>query len=90
MENLNKAEEIIDKANNLRKKGETACNKNSSRSHSIFILEIEALSESEERRGALILIDLAGSERLSESQAENERLKEQNFTSNPIWSLTAF
>lgn len=73
----------MDAGNKNRKTGETAMNKESSRSHSIFTIYIEVAEEStvegEEakiRAGKLHLVDLAGSERQSKTHAEGERLKE--------------
>ena len=64
-----------------RKTGETAMNKDSSRSHSIFTIFIERADDSADgnqkfRVGKLNLVDLAGSERQSKTHAEGERLKE--------------
>ena len=66
-----------------RSVGETAMNKDSSRSHSIFTIYIEA-SEIDGKgnqritAGKLNLVDLAGSERQSKTQATGDRLKEAN------------
>jgi hypothetical protein len=56
-------------------------NKDSSRSHSIFILYVEAsvtdpLGNQRITGGKLNLVDLAGSERQSKTQATGDRLKE--------------
>ena len=63
-----------------RKVGETAMNKDSSRSHSIFTIYIETAEESDGnqrfRAGKLNLVDLAGSERQSKTNATGDRLKE--------------
>ena len=65
-----------------RKTGETAMNKDSSRSHSIFTIYIETAEEEEKtgkqkiRAGKLNLVDLAGSERQSKTQAVGVRLDE--------------
>lgn len=64
-----------------RMTGETAMNKDSSRSHSIFTIYIETAEKDEagEQRvkaGKLNLVDLAGSERQSKTQATGARLKE--------------
>jgi len=61
--------------------GETAMNKESSRSHSIFTITVEmaelgADGKSHIRVGKLNLVDLAGSERQSKTQATGDRLKE--------------
>jgi kinesin family protein 3/17 len=60
--------ELMFKGNGNRSVGETAMNKDSSRSHSIFTIYIEAskeisLGEAKITAGKLNLVDLAGSER---------------------------
>ena len=71
---------LLKKAHENRVVAETFINERSSRSHSLFQLKIvgknERLKSGNEIDGALNLIDLAGSERLRESKAEGERLKE--------------
>lgn len=71
-----------------RATAETNCNERSSRSHCIFQLSIKGrnLKIKKESEGTLNLIDLAGSERLSISKSEGERLQE---TKNINKSLTA-
>lgn len=71
------------KGNDNRTKGATAMNAESSRSHSIFIIDIEASDpvpdepgETRLTAGRLNLVDLAGSERQSKTHAEGVRLKE--------------
>ncbi|KAM8927898.1 kinesin-like protein KIF17 [Pelodytes ibericus] len=64
-----------------RSVGYTLMNKDSSRSHSIFTINIEICSTDENgkdhlRAGKLNLVDLAGSERQSKTGATGERLKE--------------
>ena len=66
-----------------RKTGETAMNKDSSRSHSIFTIYIETseqgpTGETIFKVGKLNLVDLAGSERQSKTHATGDRLKEAN------------
>ena len=66
-----------------RSVGETLMNKDSSRSHSVFTIYIEA-GETDSKGnqritlGKLNLVDLAGSERQSKTQATGDRLKEAN------------
>ncbi|KAK9453039.1 P-loop containing nucleoside triphosphate hydrolase protein [Dipodascopsis uninucleata] len=56
----------------------TKANERSSRSHSVFILTLNGVNPvtGEKSQGTLNLIDLAGSERLSQSQSTGDRLKE--------------
>lgn len=61
-------EEYMEKGNLSRKTGETAMNKDSSRSHSIFTIYVETAERDEQgeqriKAGKLNLVDLAGSER---------------------------
>jgi hypothetical protein len=74
-------EKYMDQGTNNRMTGETAMNKDSSRSHSIFTIYIETAEADEEgdqriKAGKLNLVDLAGSERQSKTQATGARLKE--------------
>ena len=74
-------EHCMDKGTANRKTGETAMNKDSSRSHSIFTIYVEtaetnAAGEQSIKAGKLNLVDLAGSERQSKTQATGARLKE--------------
>ena len=69
--------------NKNRSVGETAMNKDSSRSHLLFMLflesaEVTSTNQDEKRYVAskLNLVDLAGSERLSKTGAAGDRLKE--------------
>lgn len=67
--------------NKNRAVGETAMNKDSSRSHLLFMLYLESanITEGEDKKyiaSKLNLVDLAGSERLSKTGAAGDRLKE--------------
>mmetsp|Transcript_33630 Transcript_33630/g.51861 ORF Transcript_33630/g.51861 Transcript_33630/m.51861 type:complete len:183 (+) Transcript_33630:589-1137(+) len=71
----------MEHGNNCRKTGETAMNKDSSRSHSIFTIYVETAQPDEEgnqtfKAGKLNLVDLAGSERQSKTHATGQRLRE--------------
>ena len=64
-----------------RKVGVTKMNEHSSRSHAIFIINVECSEPGQDgeahiRSGKLNLVDLAGSERQSKTMAEGERAKE--------------
>ena len=71
-------ERLHELARMKRAVAETMCNEKSSRSHCIFQININGknMHTNVERKGALNLIDLAGSERVSKSKVEDERLKE--------------
>lgn len=78
---ISQIEEFMERGNLNRKTGETAMNKDSSRSHSIFTIYVETAERDEagEQRikaGKLNLVDLAGSERQSKTHATGDRLKE--------------
>ena len=73
--------EILQRGILQRQTAETLCNKNSSRSHSIFTMKImikECNVDGEEvvRHGQLNLVDLAGSECVGRSGAKNDRARE--------------
>lgn len=71
---------LMEKGNAARTVGATAMNQDSSRSHSIFTLYVEASEEvdgkSRYTSSKLSLVDLAGSERASKTNAKGSRLKE--------------
>eukprot|EP00484_Ammonia_sp_Unknown_P007721 CAMPEP_0197075110 /NCGR_PEP_ID=MMETSP1384-20130603/211443_1 /TAXON_ID=29189 /ORGANISM="Ammonia sp." /LENGTH=733 /DNA_ID=CAMNT_0042513953 /DNA_START=18 /DNA_END=2219 /DNA_ORIENTATION=- len=62
--------------NNYRHVGETAMNRDSSRSHSVFTIIIESVIQENIRVGKLHLVDLAGSERQSKTEAKGVRFTE--------------
>ncbi|CAD5219598.1 unnamed protein product [Bursaphelenchus okinawaensis] len=76
--NVNDCLKLMDIGFNNRHVGATLMNKDSSRSHSIFTIYVEALAESSGtiRMGKLNLVDLAGSERQAKTGATGERFKE--------------
>lgn len=69
---------ILEQVNKRRSTAATKSNDKSSRSHSIFIIDIKGSNKATGLKtfGTLNLIDLAGSERINVSQVEGERLKE--------------
>lgn len=78
---VEECEKLMEKGWNNRSTGETLMNKDSSRSHSIFTINIEAAEQvkgekDKIRAGKLNLVDLAGSERQSKTGATGARLKE--------------
>ena len=80
---VNEIQKLMNKGSNNRSVGETAMNKDSSRSHSIFTIYVETQENDTKGEpritlGKLNLVDLAGSERQSKTQATGDRLKEAN------------
>lgn len=69
---------MLRKANQNRATGATNMNERSSRSHSVFTLQLTGhnAATGENTAGILNLIDLAGSERLSMSGSTGDRLRE--------------
>nr|XP_034358430.1 kinesin-like protein KIF17 isoform X4 [Arvicanthis niloticus] len=79
--NVAQCERVMETGWKNRAVGYTLMNKDSSRSHSIFTINIEIYAVDERgkdhlRAGKLNLVDLAGSERQSKTGATGERLKE--------------
>ena len=64
--------------NQNRSIGVTNMNKQSSRSHSVFILHVEQknLTDFSSKKGKMYLVDLAGSERINKSGVEGISLTE--------------
>lgn len=80
--NVDQTQSLMDRGNGNRVVGATEMNALSSRSHSIFVINVETAEMDEEtkeeriRVGKLNLVDLAGSERQSKTKAAGQRLKE--------------
>eukprot|EP00981_Chlorochromonas_danica_P012539 scaffold5121_cov223-Ochromonas_danica.AAC.17 len=84
--------EILQRGIQQRQTAATLCNKNSSRSHTIFTLKImikEYNVEGEEvvRHGQLNLVDLAGSECIGRSGAKNDRAREAGNINQSLLTL---
>lgn len=77
----------MEEASKNRKVAETNCNEHSSRSHLIFTIHIVSKNNEKERKGSLNLIDLAGSERVTLSKVEGDRLKETQFINKSLTHL---
>jgi len=80
---------LFKRGNNNRSIGMTNMNEHSSRSHSLLSVEVEGenLIAGIKYFGKLHLIDLAGSERLSKSQATGDRLKEAQAINKSLSAL---
>ncbi|XP_050512578.1 osmotic avoidance abnormal protein 3 isoform X2 [Diabrotica virgifera virgifera] len=78
--NAAECENLLNVGSKNRMIGATLMNQNSSRSHSIFSVSVEQISNLNNneniRKGKLNLVDLAGSERQTKTGATGERLKE--------------
>ncbi|EGD72527.1 Kif3b protein [Salpingoeca rosetta] len=75
-----------------RKVGVTKMNAHSSRSHAIFMVNVECSEAGEDgeahiRSGKLNLVDLAGSERQGKTMAEGERAKEGSHINKSLSAL---
>lgn len=84
--------DILKRGIKQRQTAATLCNKNSSRSHSIFTMKImikETNVEGEEvvRNGQLNLVDLAGSECVGRSGAKNARAREAGSINQSLLTL---
>lgn len=73
-ESLLESLEFYQKGITNRRTASTQMNESSSRSHSIFTIQLETRSKGITRRSKLCFVDLAGSERIGDN--ENERVKE--------------
>ncbi|CAK9439667.1 uncharacterized protein LODBEIA_P37670 [Lodderomyces beijingensis] len=83
------ANQILERVNNRRTTAATKSNDKSSRSHSIFIMDVVGRNEATGAAtfGTLNLVDLAGSERINVSQVEGERLRETQAINKSLSSL---
>ncbi|CAN0193041.1 unnamed protein product [Ectocarpus sp. 6 AP-2014] len=85
--------EVLHRGFRNRHVGETAMNRESSRSHAVFTLVIQATEVVEEegltrsRVARFNLVDLAGSERQKDTQASGERLKEASNINKSLSTL---
>ncbi|CAN0061430.1 unnamed protein product [Scytosiphon promiscuus] len=93
VDGVDSACEILHRGFRNRHVGETAMNRESSRSHAVFTLVIQATEVVEEegltrsRVARFNLVDLAGSERQKDTQASGERLKEASNINKSLSTL---
>lgn len=80
---------ILKIGNENRAIGVTNMNKQSSRSHSVFILQVEQknLTDFSSKCGRIYLVDLAGSERISKTGVEGQGLTEAQSINKSLTSL---
>lgn len=80
---------LIALANKNRSTAQTSQNDRSSRSHSVFKLDIEGVNVGRDAKckSSLCLVDLAGSERLVKSQSQGERFKEMTAINGSLSNL---
>uniref|UniRef100_A0A8C2Z1C5 Kinesin-like protein n=1 Tax=Cyclopterus lumpus TaxID=8103 RepID=A0A8C2Z1C5_CYCLU len=80
---------LIMLANRNRSTAQTAQNDRSSRSHSVFQLDIEGVNVGRDVKckSTLCLVDLAGSERMLKSQSQGERFKEMTAINGSLSNL---
>ena len=83
---------VLERGIRQRQTAATLCNKNSSRSHSVFTLKIviketTVTGEDVIRNGQLHLVDLAGSECVGRSGAKNERAREAGNINQSLLTL---
>ncbi|KAK1947697.1 Kinesin-like protein KIF15 [Phytophthora citrophthora] len=89
--NSKKAAELMTVGAQNRRVGQTSMNRESSRSHSVFILQLQTKETSAEgtkiRTSRFNLVDLAGSERQRSTDAAGERLKEAGSINKSLSAL---
>ncbi|GMG19897.1 unnamed protein product [Ambrosiozyma monospora] len=89
LSNAEEVSSILETANRNRMTASTNSNNRSSRSHSVFIISLKAYNSQtgESTTGKLNLIDLAGSERISQSLVTGDRLRETQNINKSLSSL---
>jgi len=79
---------IMEKGRELRETHETECNVSSSRSHSVFVIQLEQSDAGENRKPArLYIVDLAGSERSKRTNSSRERQREASNINCSLMNL---
>ena len=77
----------LQRGNGVRAVGETKMNRDSSRSHSVFIIKVERRQGENVKTGQLYLVDLAGSESVGKTGADGLRLKEAQLINKSLSAL---
>lgn len=89
--NSKRAAELMTIGAQNRRVGQTSMNRESSRSHSVFILQLQSKEKTAEgmkiRTSRFNLVDLAGSERQRSTDAAGERLKEAGSINKSLSAL---
>ncbi|CAD5221658.1 unnamed protein product [Bursaphelenchus xylophilus] len=81
--------EIIKEGQNNRQKAVTNMNEHSSRSHSVFLIQVDQENKQLQKKlsGKLYLVDLAGSEKVSKTGAEGTVLEEAKNINKSLSAL---
>lgn len=92
VKNITDMNNIMNTGRTNRHTGETKMNRESSRSHSLFVITIETSeigpdNQPHYRVGKLNLVDLAGSERQSKTESTGDRLKEATNINKSLLTL---
>lgn len=89
VEGVAEVDALLRRSTGHRAVGATACNEQSSRSHMVFMLQVQGSNEVTGQRtsGALNLVDLAGSERIGKSEVAGARLKETQAINKSLSAL---
>ncbi|KAM5274440.1 kinesin-like protein KIF19 [Ctenodactylus gundi] len=90
--NANEIMQLLTKGNRQRTQEPTAANRTSSRSHAVLQVAVRQRSRlksvlQEVRQGRLFMIDLAGSERASQTQNRGQRMKEGAHINRSLLAL---
>lgn len=85
--NMDAAVDTVRRALNSRHVSQTAMNDRSSRSHVLFILDLQEVTGTKTEVAKLYLVDLAGSESLKKSQAQGKAASEAGMINKSLLAL---